>query len=74
MSKLEEIARAICAANDTSKWCGCGGKCDDMQNRARAAIEATKNPTEEMLKGAYRAQGGVKDQFNAMINTALEEK
>ena len=81
MTKLEEVARAICAANDFSKWCGCGGKCDDMQNRARAAIKAMKGPTEEMTSvgqfapsHAVSGAGRANATYEAMIDAALEGK
>ena len=74
MTKLEEVARAICAANDFSKWCGCGGRCDDMQNRARAALMAMRGPTKEMLAASNRPDGVLVEIFDAMINVALGEK
>ena len=74
MTKLEDVARAICAANDFSKWCGCGGRCDDMQNRARAAMMAMKGPTEKMvLAGVYGTDDDAAT-YNQMIDAALEGK
>ena len=81
MTKIEEVARAICAASDSSNWCGCTDICGVMQNRARAAIMAMKNPTNKMVEagqfapcGSVSGAGRAVDTYKAMIDAALGDK
>ena len=94
---LERVARAL-SANikkqwvgtpapgrefDPESWTATGGTLD-LSELARAALEAMKNPTEEMIDVGRRKfwvdpeetdlDDGVKDAFNAMIDVALENK
>ena len=81
-SKPEEVARALCVlrGHNPDRRLQKYGRTsshpawEDFREDAAAALEAMKSPTEAMLKAAYAAQGGVKDQFNAMIDAALREK
>ena len=93
-SKLEEVARAICWADgeNPDEVYGQHSTAEgrpfwvDRINAARAALEATKNPTMGMCEAFYRftcntAEPDPNDftpqitkAVNAMIDAALEER
>ena len=92
-SKLEEIARALCKKRgeipdrriqEYGRTSYSYPAWEDFREDAVAALEAMKNPTEEMIDEGRRKfwcdpeetelDEGVKDAFNAMIDAALEEK
>lgn len=73
-SKLEDVARAISGAPFATK---------NSLRKARAALEAMKNPTDaqlEKISEAFRLawwaadHNSRRDAYNAMIDAALEEK
>lgn len=70
---VERVARALCPYKDRPcPW----GACSECSQKARAAIKALREPTDEMLK-----DGGMTEHFNsapeevwsAMISAALGE-
>ena len=69
--KIEEVASAIGAALRNG---------EQLEGAARAALEAMKSPTEEMIESACVADDHCtppnvcESIFNAMIDHALEEK
>lgn len=71
MTKIEEIARSQAEAIFGK---GCPLDADDYI-RARAAIEAMKEPTPEMKAAASRIPHARDDEiYRAMIDAALSEK
>ena len=68
MGMVERVAREICknAGHVTDRhW-------HHYTNAARAAIEATREPTEEMIDAAERVGGHSLYRYQAMIDKALE--
>lgn len=70
MTKIEEVARAIAKAHhsDDGDWIAWTGE-------ARAAIEAMRQPTEEMTRPSddYTDRAHNAAVFNKMISAALAE-
>lgn len=69
MSKVEEVARAICAEN-----------CEDYEilpgihkSVARAAIQAMRVPTFEMKNATYMRDWEAEEVYQSMIDAALKE-
>lgn len=70
MTMIERVARAI--LNSIYKGCDINSK--ESLIAARAAIQAMRDPTEEMLDaGAYDLDMTLKDQYQNMIDKVLEE-
>jgi len=72
MTKLEQVKQALrdaCRKEYGSDWNN-----DVAIAFARAALEATKEPTEAMLAGSNWPDDMSRDIFNAMIQSALDEK
>ncbi len=86
---LEKVAKAICVVDnerlERSLPCACDGKTMERgrpcpyREEARAAIEAMREPSEEMIEAGRRherftlAKEGVAPRWQAMIDKALEE-
>lgn len=77
MTMIEKIARALCTID------GCDPLWQRYERQARAAIEAMREPTEEMTRmGHYCAEGCTDDPcgklpqhvWGTMIKAALSEK
>lgn len=67
---IERVARAICESVGAYEevW-------ESFIPEAKAAIEAMRNPTEDMLLARLDVSGhGSDDEWEAMINAALMEK
>lgn len=91
VSMVERVARAICRSFTSSDFEGDNieriveAEWQDWLSEARAAILAMREPTNEMVQAAIRADplscdipdGGAEDVYkpvwNAMIDTALKE-
>lgn len=78
MTKLEEIARAICGQNPVINY-DMGGNVGDVVRtifleRARAVLSALKTPTPEMIDAGQAVDGTVSaaDVWSAMIGAAGE--
>lgn len=53
MTKLEEVARALCVGNDSIS--ACCGECGVKLEQARAALLALREPSEGMREAGYAA-------------------
>lgn len=93
MTMLERVARAMYEENirqircdiprmeiRTASWNELGSLQEVWRNNARAALEAMREPTEQMARAAYRADGtnmslaiAYEDVYRAMISAALSE-
>lgn len=74
---IRKVADAICERRNANDW-PCNGL-DFDEEMARVAIEAMREPTEEMIKHVpwdFDCQmcGGVKNQWQRMIDAALKMK
>ncbi len=68
MDMIERVARAIANADDNSFY-------ERYLILAKAAIEAMREPTEEMINFAWDKRAvGVKGSWNTMIDAALQGK
>ena len=80
MTKLEEIARAICQADEQNggapwEWYGSDKARQGYFDQARAVLSALKTPTPGMIEAGRAACGWVKgdeaaDIYRAMIDAA----
>ena len=73
---IERVAKAIHGYRDKPiPWDRCAPTYQvELRKQAKAAIEAMKEPTEEMLEaGAYDLDIKLSTQYQNMINKALEE-
>lgn len=59
---IERVARAI--------YCVEEGPCD-AKTVARMAVEAMREPTEEMIEAGWNARGEVDQRYRVMIDAAL---
>ena len=85
MGKVEEVARALCASDganwdaktdsETANGCAPDEQRDYWREKARAAIEAMREPTQAMLAAgkAHRVWPHVPTIYNTMIDAALSE-
>ena len=82
MSMIERVARAM---EDVGSMSSYASKGHLREARARAAIEAMGEPTEDMIEAAYDAHDrfeaaaegawcGLSSAYRAMIHAALNEK
>lgn len=74
---VERVARAICQPPCTvaERATGCCGECGPIVVRARAAIEAMREPTEGMAKALLahgRVEPSVLGGWQMMIDEALK--
>lgn len=87
MTMIERVARAISNSDPANAEDGWDDNSpavkDDYRKQARAAITAMREPTEDMLKATKYPpcdhhldprDGVVPEQWEAMIDAALEEK
>lgn len=88
MTKIEQVARALCESDDanwdakdareTANGCTPEEQRDYWRDKARAAIEAMRNPTMDMMKAARAHHEGEHylphSLFNSMIDAALNEQ
>lgn len=79
MTMIEKVANAICKRRNANDW-PCNGL-DFDEEMARVAIEAMREPTDEMIIDEevhwdYNCHvcGGVKNQWQRMIDAALKMK
>ena len=76
--KIEQVARAIQKEHSSVEWRTLNDFAKDAWHRdARAAIEAMREPTEEMAQAGYQvAHGTYSDEgeivWRAMIDAALK--
>lgn len=80
MTKIEQVAAAMALATNGGKWDD-GHYCEDHKalwmKRARAAVEAMREPTKEMERAAVqRCENSFEAEFawGVMIDAALQEK
>lgn len=74
-SMVERVARAICDSANGEH--GCGGFCQAVVNygdAARAAIEAMREPTRDMIARGSWHRDNERLFWQAMIDTALNEQ
>lgn len=85
MTMLEKIARAICKARGNDPDAGANifykstqlpAQWQTFEKEARAALEAMRDPTPEMVLIFPHAEGRVtyKEVYSAMIDAVLKEK
>lgn len=67
MNMIERVARAIYDNEHSERTMG------ECISHAKAAIEAMREPTEEMINNCPGYSDDVRDNYKAMIDAALKE-
>lgn len=81
MTKVEEVARALCKRCRVVQSCDCGGHLGSLLDDARRAIEAMRVPSEGMVAAAQEhhihygdwSSPSFRASWQAMITAALGE-